>query len=86
MINVDSLLESGVGYSQGINSPINENIDMQSVSTTKINLFLFFHSLLKNFFANYRHRGKCTWLIKRVCMVTLLLETCMTKSRKKSEA
>lgn len=58
MINVDSLLESGVGYSQGINSPINENIDMQSVSTTKINLFLFFHSLLKNFFANYRHRGK----------------------------
>lgn len=36
MINVDSLLESGVGYSQGINSPINENIDMQSVSTTNI--------------------------------------------------
>lgn len=42
MINVDSLLESGVGYSQGINSPINENIDMQSVSTTKKSIYFYF--------------------------------------------
>lgn len=62
MINVDSLLESGVGYSQGINSPINENIDMQSVSTTKINLYLFFHSLLKFFLQIIDIEEKCTWL------------------------
>lgn len=58
MINVDSLLESGVGYSQGINSPMNENIDMQSVSTIKSISFLLLFLIFKKIFANYRHRGK----------------------------
>lgn len=58
MINVDSLLESGVGYSQGINSPMNENIDMQSVSTTKI-IFFFFLNFLKTFLQIIEIEEKC---------------------------
>lgn len=36
------MIESGIhGYSQGINSPMNENIDMQSVSNKLILPYMF---------------------------------------------